>query len=137
MAKHVTRNRWPAVIIGLVFIGAGAWLTYQIFFQGIMSVTASPAGLVFMLGPACFFFGLTAAVRGLLLQKKAFSGRNVLYCGLLMAVIGIYPALYTPLLIGGRDPETAQWLGRFIRISTGYPGMLLVVVGLFIRNKNN
>ena len=134
MPNDIRKGRLKGAVIGLILICLGVWLTFQIFFRGIMSITTNPMGLVFMMGPTLFFFGMTALVRGIISGKKVVSGRNILYCGLAMFIIGIYPLIYTPYLIGDREAEVAEWLGQFIRISTGYPGILLSVVGFFIRN---
>lgn len=136
MSQDVWKGRRLSTLIGILFICTGGWLSYEIFYQGIMSITANPMGLVFIAGPALFFFGVTALIRGIIWGKKAFSGRNVLYSGLLMFIIGIYPFVYTPYLIGNSQAEAADWLGQFIRISTGYPGILFSIIGFFIRNKN-
>jgi hypothetical protein len=134
MPNDIRKGRLQSAVVGLILICAGGWLTYQIFYRGIMSITSNPAGLVFMLGPTLFFFGMTALIRGIVAEKRGVSGKNVLYCGLLMFIIGIYPIVYTPYLVGDQEAEVAQWLGQFIRISTGYPGILLSVIGFFIRN---
>lgn len=136
MPQNSLKIRLAGAVTGFVFIGMGGWLTYQIFCQGIMSITANPMGLIFILGPTLFFFGTMMLIRGVVSGKKAFSGRNVLYTGLLMFIIGIYPFVYTPYLIGNSRAEAAQWLGQFIRVSTGYPGIILSVIGFFIRNLN-
>lgn len=136
MTHDIRKSRLLSTVIGLIFIGLGLWLTYQIFYRGIMSITENPIGLIFISGPALFFFGAVSMIRGIISGKNAFSGRNVFYAGLLMFIIGIYPYVYTPFIIGGRDAEVAEWLGQFIRISTGYPGILLSIIGFFIRNRN-
>lgn len=135
MPNDIWKGRLQSAVIGLILICAGVWLTFQIFYRGLMSISGNPEGLVFILGPMLFFFGLTVLIRGIISGKKVVSGRNVLYCGLAMFIIGIYPIVYTPYLIGDREADVTKWLGLFIRISTGYPGILLSVIGIFIRNR--
>ena len=135
MSQDSKRNRWPNVVVGLILIGVGVWFVYQIFYRGIMSITSDPKSLVFISGPTLLFFGSIILIRGIVFAKKAFSGRTVLYSGLLMFIVGIYPDVYLPLLLGGKE-EAVQQLGLFVRITTGYPGIVLSVIGFFIRNLN-
>lgn len=136
MSNDIAQIRWKSAITGLIFTGVGGWLIFQIFFQGATLIFEGPIYLVVLLGPTLFIFGAFALLRGLIWGKKAFSGRNVLYAGLFMFIVGIYPQVYLSLLFGSPDFGVVERLGQFFTISLGYPGIPLTIVGFFIRNLN-
>lgn len=134
MPNDVKQIRLRSAVIGLIFMGLGGLLIYQIFFQGVLVIRENTMGMIFILGPTVFFYGTLTLIRGIIWKKNAFSGRNVLYSGLFMLIIGIYP--FVSLLLGDPEAGLDRNFGLFIIISICFPGILLSIVGLFIRNLN-
>jgi hypothetical protein len=128
------RFRTSSVIFGLVLIG----LAIGIFWYGNYDVSHTKGAgnawdflaLLFILTPTMIMFGIIIIIRGCFWGAKVISGRNILITGLIMLVIGAFPWLYTPWLMGTRGgDEGSGMMGTMIFLFVGIPGLLLTILG--------
>ena len=120
----------PAVVgLGLAALGL---LLILLLFTG-PDDRQGPFEWLALLGPALVVAGGVTCVRGWFCRVSAFSRSNVLATGLVMLAVGIFPWIYTGLLIGDHGGEGSGMLGTILFVTVGVPGLIVTLVGLGLR----
>jgi len=135
MSKSTDRQeRLSNAVIGLIVICIGFGIVYWFFSRIPHNVRPSLWEWLIIFGPMLIIMGIVMLMRGLLWGQSAFSGRTVLYGGLVMLLIGGFPWIYTPLLIKDHVGEGSGMLGTLLFLIVGIPGLVLTIIGFFIRD---
>jgi hypothetical protein len=107
-------------IVGLIFIILGIILTLDflnIFGQRTLF------GILSLMGPVILVTG------GVLILGQALS-RSILIVGIVLLIVGGFPWIYTPYLMGTRGgDEGSGMFGTIIFILVGLPGLLMTIIG--------
>ena len=118
MSKSTDRQeRFSNAIIGLVVIIIGIFITYILFNSTPRGTGGSILDWLIFIGPMLFLMGIVMLVRGLVWEAPAFSGRTVLYTGLLMLLVGGFPWLIFHFLLEAVGEKALEYLGHFFSSS--------------------
>ncbi len=128
------KTRLVNAIIGLILIISGVLLIYYVFFRTSIDDVSLIFTRLSYLSPMLCIMGIVIFIRGIFWGAPAFSGRTVLYTGLLMLLLGVFPWAYTPLIIRDRGMEGSGMLGMLIFLFVGIPGLILTIIGFIIRD---
>jgi hypothetical protein len=132
------RFRASSVIFGLILIAIAIGIFWYGNYAGSNAKGARGGFGLFdwlvIFIPLMFMSGIVITIRGMIWGAKIWSGRNILITGLIMLVIGAFPWLYTPWLMGTRGgDEGSGMMGTLIFLFVGVPGLLLTIFGLICR----
>jgi hypothetical protein len=130
----MSRFRVSSVVFGLILIGIAIGIYWYTNYNISHTIRAQSRywflDILFTFIPTFIFAGLVITIRGIIWGARIWSGRNILITGLIMLVIGAFPWIYTPLLMGARKgSEGPGMLGTLIFLFVGIPGLIFTIFG--------
>jgi hypothetical protein len=126
-------NRLRSLIPGLFILALGVLCTYNLFQVREDRILFLPTFTIF-LGPTLLVAGLAICILRGIAGPGASKRGILLLSGLLMMLVGGFPWIYTPWLMGDRPGgEAAGMMGTLIFIFVGFPGLMLALISFFLR----
>ena len=125
-------SRITAVLIGAGLVGLGVWMAFPFWDPHPNPHGPGPWANLALVAPTLFFCGLVAMLGGALVGTAIFRWRTLLLVGLLMLLVGAFPWIYTPLLVGDHGGEGSGMLGTLLFLFVGVPGLILTIAGALL-----